>query len=143
MLSMRSKFESKGFRAPYYAALPRSPRQLPNTWMQQKPPILRGDILYFILSVVVLLFYLTQRDDHERFHCRFRLVSCPNGCGEVFPHKTLGSHTAKHCSQRFDDCPLACGVKIRYRDIERHVSADCKNRLLSDSSMRALLYGTR
>ena len=69
-----------------------------------------------------------ERDDHERFTCRFRLIPCGQGCGEriTFIHAFI--HMSKSCPMRNVECPLGCGQKMRFHETAVHVSEACLRR---------------
>ena len=86
---------------------------------------------------------LLQRDDHERLSCRFRIILCPNGCGESMVSKTSGKHMSTYCELRLIDCPLLCGAQFRHRELTKHLELDCKKRLQSEDFVKALQYGKK
>jgi len=75
-----------------------------------------------------------EREDHERFHCRFRLISCAQGCGERISFIHSGKHMNKQCPMRMLECPLGCGVRLRQRDVEVHTSDECIRRFSATNS---------
>lgn len=86
---------------------------------------------------------ICDREDHERFLCRFRVVLCPLGCGEALPCNHVNRHQLKHCPKRLVDCPLKCNLSIHYESLELHIRSDCKFRVLSDEAKRNLAYGLK
>ena len=69
-----------------------------------------------------------ERDHHERYTCRFRLVVCKQSCGERVPFIHSGIHMKRHCPLRYMDCPLNCSTKLRFVDLEDHITYECTRR---------------
>eukprot|EP01038_Epipyxis_sp_PR26KG_P005643 gene5643-7790_t len=69
-----------------------------------------------------------QREDHERFHCRFRYVTCPQGCSELVQFIRLSIHCKRSCKMRFLDCPSGCGVNMRFDLLDSHLAEACVRR---------------
>jgi len=69
-----------------------------------------------------------EREEHERHTCRFRLITCPQGCGEVISIIRSGKHMNNLCSMRYVECPLQCGERMRHLKLHHHLEADCIRR---------------
>jgi hypothetical protein len=69
-----------------------------------------------------------EREEHERHTCRFRLITCPQGCGEVISIIRANKHMMNLCSMRYVECPLQCGEKMRHMKLHHHIEADCPRR---------------
>jgi hypothetical protein len=52
-------------------------------------------------------------DHHESRDCIFRIIACPDKCGDMIRFCDIHVHTKKLCDNRFVDCPLKCNLKIR------------------------------
>ena len=74
------------------------------------------------------IIMLGSREDHERKTCKFRLLSCPQGCGENVAWIQHGKHLKMFCSMRRQDCPLGCGVQVRHHQLAAHMDGDCVRR---------------
>ena len=78
---------------------------------------------------------ICDRENHERFHCRFRSIVCPQGCGEFVIAIHSGKHITQTCGMRFIECPLHCGDKtLRHRQLVEHLKWDCVRRGTSMTS---------
>jgi len=71
---------------------------------------------------------LSERYEHERHTCRFRLVTCKQGCGESCQVIRVGYHMANNCTMRYIECPLKCGTKMRQKYLDDHIEYDCMRR---------------
>ena len=65
--------------------------------------------------------------------CKFRLLSCPQGCGENVPFLQHGKHMARLCVNRMAECPLKCGETMRYHYLKDHINQDCPRRTFTGS----------
>lgn len=75
-----------------------------------------------------------ERDDHERFTCRFRLLPCSQGCGENIVAIDMGRHVSKTCSMRHVQCPLQCDAVLRQYQVQSHLETECSRRFGADNS---------
>lgn len=71
---------------------------------------------------------LGEQEDHERKQCKFKLVVCPQGCGELVAAIFAGKHMMLTCSWRYSKCPLGCGETMRHRQLHEHMKVDCVRR---------------
>jgi len=71
---------------------------------------------------------LGDREEHERKTCKFKLVVCPQGCGELVAAIYAGRHMMLACSWRHCKCPLGCGEAMRHHQLREHMDTDCVRR---------------
>ena len=71
---------------------------------------------------------LGVREEHERKSCKFRTLSCPQGCGMDVPWIQHGKHTKMVCAMRQAPCPLGCGTVLRHHMLQEHCELDCVRR---------------
>jgi hypothetical protein len=69
-----------------------------------------------------------ERETHEVYQCRFRLILCSKGCNETIPAIYIGAHYQTKCKRRIVDCPLNCGMNMREMDVNEHVEKECLKR---------------
>lgn len=74
-----------------------------------------------------------DREAHERFECRFRLIPCVQGCDALVPAIDMGRHSSKACSMRQVACPLQCGLMLRHYAVRSHTENDCARRFVDSS----------
>jgi hypothetical protein len=78
---------------------------------------------------------LGTRDEHERKTCKFRLLSCPQGCGMDIPWIQHSKHMGQACAMRRVECPLKCGATgLRHKQLEEHMQTECPRRHAQPSS---------
>eukprot|EP00605_Chrysophyceae_sp_TOSAG23-4_P001653 GSChrysophyteH1.ASY1.ANO1.1814.1 assembled CDS len=71
---------------------------------------------------------LGTREEHERKTCKFRMLSCPQGCGEDVPWIQHGRHMKSLCTWRRQMCPLGCGTSLKHFQLDAHMNGDCPRR---------------
>ena len=79
---------------------------------------------------------LCHREQHERFECRRRFITCPQGCRELIHEIDLKKHTLRYCVMRYVDCPLGCGKTLHECNVQQHTESECVRRLSSKVSGR-------
>lgn len=77
--------------------------------------------------------HLGEREEHERKMCKFKLVVCPQGCGELVAAIYTGRHSMLACSWRYSNCPLGCGANMRHKLLQEHMENDCVRRFAGGS----------
>ena len=77
--------------------------------------------------------HLGDREEHERKVCKFKLVVCPQGCGELIAAIYTGRHMMLACSWRYSNCPLGCGANMRHKQLQEHMEQDCVRRFAQGS----------
>lgn len=90
--------------------------------------------------------HIQEREDHERSKCRFRLVPCVQGCGELVVFIRTGKHNISTCEMRYEECPLRCGVTLRFKLMKSHLDNECVRKfavtnLSVESSATSSPYG--
>jgi hypothetical protein len=71
---------------------------------------------------------MEEREHHERYTCRFRLVVCKQDCGARIPFLHSGIHMKNACPCRYMECPLQCATRMRYLELEDHLTYECPRR---------------
>eukprot|EP01041_Mallomonas_annulata_P000359 gene359-658_t len=79
-------------------------------------------------------FPFAELDNHERYECLRREVTCPQGCNELILAFKLKKHMTNTCIMRYEICPLKCGQSMRIKDQQRHMDYECVRRVMGRST---------
>jgi hypothetical protein len=89
-----------------------------------------------IQCVCGLSFESRDMDEHCKLNCIYRIVGCPQGCGESMPLYKVEGHIDHFCTNRnhiydrVEECPNGCGSTMMKKELLNHVTVHCVKRLI-------------
>ena len=77
--------------------------------------------------------------------CEFKIIECPNACGDSFPRNRREVHLAEACALRSTQCPfhaLGCDISVPAKERTKHVEEHANGHLML-AARRIEEYGIR